>query len=87
MLLPPFARRLAIGVTAALALTAVSAAPAYAANDVLNPDAELWTNPSSTTIEAAAASTATPEPMRSCSAPSRVPRGSTAARPARRSAT
>ena len=54
MLLPPLARRVAIGAIAALALTALSATPAYAANDVLSPDADLWTNPSSTTIEAAA---------------------------------
>jgi endoglucanase len=54
MLLPPLARRLAIGAVAALALTGLSVTPAYAANDVLNPDGDLWTNPTSTTIEAAA---------------------------------
>lgn len=55
MQLPPTIRRLALGATAALAAGVLAAAPAYAANDVLAPDVELWTNPSSTTIEAAEA--------------------------------
>jgi endoglucanase len=54
MLLPSLIRRATVCAAAALALTAVAATPAHAANDVLSPDADLWTNPSSTTIEAAA---------------------------------
>ena len=54
MQLPPLARRTVLGAAAALALTVLAATPAQAANDVLSPDAQLWTNPSSTTLEAAA---------------------------------
>ena len=54
MQLPPLARRTVLGVAATVALTVLATTPAQAANDVLSPDAQLWTNPSSTTLEAAA---------------------------------
>ena len=54
MQLPPLARRTTLGAAAGLALALLAATPAQAANDVLSPDVELWTNPSSTTLEAAA---------------------------------
>lgn len=53
MQFPPLMRRTAIAAVAVIALTTVAAAPAHAANDQLNPDAQLWTNPQSTTVEAA----------------------------------
>ncbi|WP_350348079.1 glycoside hydrolase family 6 protein [Agromyces sp. G08B096] len=53
MQLPPIARRFALGAAAAVAVAALVASPAQAANDVLHPDAELWVNPDSTTLEAA----------------------------------
>ena len=53
MQLPTLAARAALAAATALALVGLTAAPAVAANDVLGPDAELWVNPSSTTIEAA----------------------------------
>lgn len=46
---------IAAGLAAALVTATFAAGPAHAANDVLDPGAELWTNPSSTTLEAAAA--------------------------------
>jgi len=55
MKLPHHTTTFAGGAALALAAVALAASPAHAANDVLSPEAALWTNPASTTIEAAAA--------------------------------
>ncbi|WP_430647938.1 glycoside hydrolase family 6 protein [Agromyces sp. GXS1127] len=55
MKLPHHPKTLAGGAAVAVAAMLLSASPAHAANDVLSPEATLWTNPASTTVEAAAA--------------------------------
>ncbi|BDZ54492.1 glycoside hydrolase family 6 protein [Agromyces marinus] len=55
MTFPHHRRATAAGTAAAFVAMALAGAPAFAADEVLPPGSELWTNPASTTLEAAAA--------------------------------
>ncbi|WP_219722006.1 glycoside hydrolase family 6 protein [Microbacterium aurantiacum] len=53
MQIPLLMRRAAVAAIAMITMTTLAAAPAHGANDLLDPDADLWTNPQSTTVQAA----------------------------------